>query len=148
MHGIILAAAGLERLALLKSHHTLLSPAEMLPAMNQGILAAQFVAPEVGAICYQIAHSDTQSAFLTERHCSEQLGADCRSALGIFATTTPNQISLEVAIFSPDGTQVLRAARHAPRGEEEKLADKLANDLLMQGASALLAIGTPGKTKP
>lgn len=93
LSGIVIAAAGIERLALPVQHY-LFPLGELLPAMNQGILAVQFrkIDQEVQTRLGDLILEDNAHVFFAERQCAERLRYDCRSAASIYASITAERL--------------------------------------------------------
>lgn len=140
LEGIVLAAAGIERLAVKDLDYQCFTPEQMVPAINQGILVAQLVASrtDIKEIVAKISDPATEKCFLAEREFSRTIGADCHSAVGAYARIEFGKLIMSAAVLSSDGTTVLRADGGAAVTEAARLGDKLASDLLEQGAGELL----------
>ena len=77
----ILAAAGLERLGLESRIRARLAPAEMLPAIGQGIIGIECVQgrEDVLELVHPLTHEPTQAVLTAERALAAALGASCNS---------------------------------------------------------------------
>ncbi|MCB0353162.1 MAG: hydroxymethylbilane synthase [Bdellovibrionales bacterium] len=140
LDGIILACAGLNRLA---PHGLTFEPIEttnMLPALNQGTLVVQFREgdTQIESILEPLSHSDTQASWLAERAVAKALEGDCRSAIGIFATVRENLISLSAEVLLPDGSQFLEYSLEGDVLDAENIGSVVGEELLKRGAKALL----------
>lgn len=142
----VLAAAGIERLGLVPEHMTLLSADLCLPAVNQGILAVQARGSDdaVRQILLSLVDTSTEQCFLAEREVVRILGADCKSAVGVFAEIAEARLSLRAQVFSVDGEVMIEAIAHgAVPGSDflaqcQMLGADVAKSLLVQGAEKLL----------
>jgi hydroxymethylbilane synthase len=139
--GIVLAAAGLERLGLRDVAGEVLDSAIMLPAMNQGALAAQVRTEDfrVHALIDTLVDPQTSAEFAAERAVSEVLGGDCHSAISIFAEVRGETISVESRVFSTEGTQVVTFATEGPLEQAVELGTAVGREILERGASDILS---------
>ncbi|MFN8389144.1 MAG: hydroxymethylbilane synthase [Bdellovibrionota bacterium] len=138
--GIVLAAAGVSRLGL-NVQLTKFSTAELVPAVNQGILAVQFLSSrnDVRERLERLIEPRTLHAFNAERACVAALGADCKSALGVYAESRGDSTTLTVRVLSADGSEILEETRSALNHEAVQLGADVATKLLEQGAAELLS---------
>jgi hydroxymethylbilane synthase len=138
--GIILASAGLERLNIADLKYESFSTQDMLPAINQGILAVQFRANDekVRALLESIVDSATQNTWLAERTVAEILKGDCKSAIGIYAHCANELLSLSACVMLPDGSEFVIADDTASLTEAYQLGQKIGNRLLELGAMKII----------
>ena len=134
---LLLARAGLERLGL-DVPHAVVPPEIMLPAVGQGALAVATLEdhPMRGLICELIDHEPTARAIRAERAMLNALEGGCRVPVGALATVEGSKVRLRGVVASPDGALVYRgeAEGEAP----EQIGERLARNLLEQGASVVL----------
>lgn len=108
--GIILAAAGLERLGILGDERfsfRAFEAEEFVPAACQGIIAVEAAANSAAAkIFREISHRDTYISFETEREFLRLCGGSCHTPAGIFTEVSSDNIKL---ICSADGKNILVA---------------------------------------
>lgn len=141
LHALILAHAGLRRLSLEQECSGVLSSEEMLPAVNQGILAAQFRSGEesVAESFKGLSDRNTEVAFRSERRLIERLEADCGSCVGVFAEVKEaEELAFEAMVFSADGKTKLESRSFGLVENWQTLVDEVAEDLLGRGAKSLL----------
>lgn len=105
--GLVLAAAGLERLGLLESRELsfrMLSLEDALPAAAQGIIAAQCRrdTPFAGLL-KAVSDDDTMDCFLAEREYLRLLDAGCQQAVAAYARRGGGWIDMTVAYWEEDG---------------------------------------------
>ncbi|MGH2753874.1 MAG: hydroxymethylbilane synthase [Actinomycetota bacterium] len=135
--GLLLAQAGLTRLALTPDHVEILDASEMLPAPAQGFLAIQTRAAGRG---FEAASSlndpDARRCWETERHLVRVIGADCALPVGAFARADEGALHLDAAAFAEDGSEAIHA--RAEGSSPGKVAEDAAAMLLARGAGALL----------
>ncbi|MGN0153566.1 MAG: hydroxymethylbilane synthase [Lachnospiraceae bacterium] len=98
--GVILAAAGLERLGLLEEpgfHYRYFSYEEMIPAGGQGIIAIEGREnDEVTELAGNISDRNTWMELETERYILNALNADCHEAVGVLSEITDDRIDIKV----------------------------------------------------
>ena len=67
-----------------------------------------------------------------------QLRAGCHAPVGVAETIDADTMSLEAVVLSRDGTQRLYARHSGQLAEALALGEKVADDLLRQGAAPLI----------
>src|SRR5699024_9092350 len=118
---IVLAAAGLRRLALLEAPHAFLPIDVCLPAVGQGTLAIEArVADE--ALCALLRPLEDRNARLqteAERAFLKRLKGSCRVPIAGHAGLSDDdeKLSLDGLVASIDGERTLRAASERYFGE-------------------------------
>ena len=134
---LILARAGLERLGL-EAAYTPIPWETMLPAVGQGALAVTTLKdhPLRREIRSALNHESTERATLAERAMLRTLEGGCRVPVGGQATVENGKVFLRGLVASPDGALMYKAQGE---GEEtEALGERLARELLDQGAAVIL----------
>jgi hydroxymethylbilane synthase len=137
---IILAAAGLRRLGFLDRIQSVLTSDQFLPAAAQGVLGIQ-CREDDSAVCELAAglnHSQSYTIATAERAVSRRLGANCQVPVAAFAEIQQDKLFLRGLVANRDGTIILRAERYGDLHEAEKLGFLVGDDLLSQGAAAVL----------
>jgi hydroxymethylbilane synthase len=135
--GVILAAAGINRLGITVEHRLFLSPDDFVPAAGQGALGLEVRRGEEGLVSH-LDDSDTYRAVFCERAFVERLGASCRSAVGAWARQQGGRLTITGRVLSPDGSRVIEGERSGGPDEGYEIGQALADDFLAQGAHALL----------
>jgi hydroxymethylbilane synthase len=139
---IILAAAGLKRLGLGERIRNIISSDDSLPAVGQGALGIECRADrsDLVELLAPLHHADTAACVLAERSMSRKLAGSCQVPLGGFAEVIDGaMLRMRGFVATPDGTRLLRAERTGSAAEPEALGNKVAQDLLAQGAGEILA---------
>ena len=105
--GIVLALAGIKTLKLEKNIKHIFSAEEMLPAVGQGIIAAQCRRDDTNIvkILKRINNEETKQCALAERSLLKTLSGDCDTAVGGLATIQNNELILSAQLFSDSGDQ-------------------------------------------
>ena len=134
---IVLARAGLERLGL-DAPHTVIPADTVLPAVGQGALAAATLRdhPLRGLVREALNHRPTERSVLAERAMLRALEGGCRVPVGASSAVRGNVVRLRGVVISPDGALVYRG--EAEGEEPEEVGERLARDLLEQGAAVVL----------
>jgi hydroxymethylbilane synthase len=134
---VVLARAGLERLGL-DAPHTVIPPEVMLPAVGQGTLAVAVreKSPLREPVRDILNHPPTERAAQAERSMLRTLEGGCRVPVGALAVAGDEDIRLRGIVVSPDGALVYRG--DAVGSEPDEVGERLARDLLEQGAEIVL----------
>ena len=134
---VVLARAGLERLGL-DAPHTVIPADTVLPAVGQGALAAATLHdhPLRTLVREALNHPPTERAVLAERAMLRALEGGCRVPVGVSSDVRGNVVRLRGVVISPDGALVYRG--EAEGEEPEEVGERLARDLLEQGAAVVL----------
>jgi hydroxymethylbilane synthase len=134
---VVLARAGLERLGL-DAPHTVIPSDIVLPAVGQGALAAATREdhPLRGSIRETLNHGPTERAVLAERAMLRTLEGGCRVPVGVKSAVDGSVVRLRGIVISPDGALVYRG--EAEGEEPEEVGERLARDMLGQGAAVVL----------
>lgn len=138
---IILAAAGLRRLGLASRIRAMLPIEWSLPAAGQGALGIETIEAreDVHAWLAPLICADTTACALAERAVSRVLGGSCQVPLAAYAQVSEGVLSLQALVAEPDGSRILRAQVSGSADQAEQLGDRVAQDLLSQGADEILA---------
>jgi hydroxymethylbilane synthase len=135
--GIVLAAAGIERLELMERAFTYLEPDLLLPAPGQGTLAVEARADDdrVRALLSPLDDPCTRACALAERTFVTTLESGCRLPVGALATIGIDIMTLRGAVASPDGSRVMREEIQGRQDSAERLGVELASRFLASGAA-------------
>ena len=138
---IILASAGLLRLGFERRIRAPLEPEECLPAIGQGAVGIEVRSDDsaVKKLLAPLAHEETSSRIAAERALNQALNGGCQVPIAGFALLSDGQIYLRGLVGEPDGSRILRAEITGPVDQASTLGKQLAEDLLAQGADAILA---------
>jgi hydroxymethylbilane synthase len=138
---IILAAAGLKRLGFAERIRARIAVEDSLPAIGQGAIGIECRSDDdrVHALIEPLHHQETAQRVLAERAMNAKLQGGCQVPVAGHAVHDGDTLYLRGLVGTPDGKQVLRAEGRAPAAEAEVLGERIADDLLAQGADAILA---------
>jgi hydroxymethylbilane synthase len=141
LDGLILAAAGLNRLGLSHVYHGLLSEEEMLPAVAQGALGLEVRAEDyrVRELVARLDHPPTRLAVTAERAFLARLAGGCLVPVAALGRVEGTALILEALISDLDGKRYLRDRLSGHVDQARALGTELANRLLDQGGREILA---------
>lgn len=152
LDGVVLAAAGLNRLGLIPEHLIVLPDDRFVPAPGQGALAVQVrseskrtqgrfassnssgleLNPGLFVECLRrLDHEATRRAVQAERAFLSALGAGCQTPAGALAIAEGDDLMLRGQLFSPDGGAMADGVQQGddPTALGELLATKLRAEL-------------------
>jgi hydroxymethylbilane synthase len=135
---LVLARAGLDRLGL-DVPHTVMPSQTMLPAVGQGALAVATLEehPLRETIREVLDHGPSTRAVRAERAMLNTLEGGCRVPVGALGEMVDSdRLWLRGLVASTDGALLYRG--EAVGEEPEKVGERLARDLLAQGAAVVL----------
>jgi len=141
LDGVVLSSAGLDRLGLLPPGCVRLDPEIMLPAPAQGTIALQVRAndAQTRALVAGADDRDTRITTTCERLLLHALHGGCRVPLGALAHIESETLTLRARLLSVDGKTLLASSASGPPADPEPIANRVAQELLSQGAAELLA---------
>ena len=141
LDGVILAAAGLNRLGLAHKITQHLEPGVMLPAIGQGALGLETRMDDkvVLEIISFLDHRDTAVCVKAERAFLERLEGGCHVPIAALGVLKKDRLQLTGLVADPDGRKCLRDRLEAEPEEAEELGKSLAEELLDRGADEILS---------
>jgi hydroxymethylbilane synthase len=138
---VVLAAAGLRRLGLEAKISQVLPPEISLPAVAQGVLGIETRAGDdaVIAVARAAIHDEAEARRVAaERSFLARMGGSCHTPLAAHARDDGGAIVVDALCGTPDGARVLRAQVRGAPAEAERLGEAAADELLAQGAAAIV----------
>jgi len=138
---ILLANAGLRRLGWGQDIAHPIPIEEMVPAIGQGALGIECRLDD-DATRERIAflnHPDTADAVAAERALLTRLEGGCQVPIAGHATLDGDRITLRGLVADVTGQRFVNSCEEGPRAEAEILGREVAEDLLANGAEAILA---------
>ncbi|WP_286978104.1 hydroxymethylbilane synthase [Pseudomonas sp.] len=137
---IILAAAGLIRLGFESRITASISVDDSLPAGGQGAVGIECrtADTEIHALLAPLHHAETAMRVTAERTLNKHLNGGCQVPIACYALLEGDQLWLRGLVGQPDGSQLLSAQQRMPATSAEQLGVAVAEDLLQQGAAAIL----------
>jgi hydroxymethylbilane synthase len=138
---IILAAAGLKRLGFGARVKAEIAPEESLPAVGQGALGIETLAgrPEIAALLAPLNDPITAARVRAERAMSRALQGGCQAPIGGYAIERAGGLFLRGFVSDLDGARFYRAEAEGRIDEPEALGERVAQELIAQGAALLMA---------
>ncbi len=138
--GIILAAAGVERLDWHDQITEELSYDICLPAVSQGVIGVETRTddPEIIALVQLVNDAQTASCVAAERALLKSLEGGCQIPIGAYAQLEGDTVVLQGLVGSLDGKTIIRDEISGPAAQSEQLGRQLAQRLSEQGGQAIL----------
>jgi hydroxymethylbilane synthase len=139
---IILASAGLKRLGFEARIRERLAVADSLPAGGQGAVGIELRADDehTASLLQTLHHGPTAARVTAERAMNRRLEGGCQVPIACFAEIVgADELWLRGLVGRPDGSEILRAERRGAVDQAEALGIEAAEDLIGQGAAAILA---------
>ncbi|MDI1312946.1 hydroxymethylbilane synthase [Prosthecobacter sp.] len=139
LDAVLLAAAGLQRLGLMKDEQIqiegthlcalTLDPVKFLPAAGQGAIAIECRSGDAATIAAirALNHAETESRVTAEREFLKILGAGCQTPVGAHTWIIDGQLHMAVRVFNEADLALPPVERAAQRPVQE--AAQLAADL-------------------
>jgi hydroxymethylbilane synthase len=137
---IVLAAAGLHRLAWAQEITEYLDPVVSLPAIGQGALGIEGRGEDhfVRSILDCLNDQTTGTAVTAERAFLYRLEGGCQVPIAAHATLSDGQLTLDGLVASIDGKTIIRDEIRGKCGEAHALGVQLAERLLARGGDKIL----------
>lgn len=142
LDAIVLAQAGINRLALSIDSFAVLEEALMMPAVNQGILAVQYLEEnrDVATLLSRLLDPTTEVIFDAERAFIRTIEANCNSAVSVLCKhKVGDQFILASRIYSADYSKMIEGLIELSAKEASQKGAELGKKLLDQGAKDLLS---------
>lgn len=128
---IVLAAAGLHRLAKPIPPEAYVSVHDCIPAVGQGAIALECRADDFDTIALlkSINHFETEIAVIAERAFMKTIGGGCKFPLAAHAIIKNNQVYLDCIIGDVARCEYVRLQNSAPIPDAELLGQNLGNEM-------------------
>ena len=138
---IILAEAGLLRLAMPERITQSIADTVCLPACGQGAVGIELRVndPEVEVLIQVLNDTDTAVRVGAERAMNTRLNGGCQVPIAGYAVLEGDELFLRGLVGSADGKQMLRAEARGSRQDFGQLGVNVADQLLALGAGDILA---------
>ncbi|MEM9321306.1 MAG: hydroxymethylbilane synthase, partial [Pseudomonadota bacterium] len=137
---IILARAGLERLAMDDRVRSVIDPEFSLPAVAQGAIGIECLAGSPAAeLVASLDDHATRACVEAERALSSGLGGSCSVPLGGYCVADGDGLWLRAVVGAPDGSRLLRTEARGAVADRVRIGERAANDLLGQGADEIIS---------
>lgn len=138
--GIVLAAAGLERLGMTDRITDYFSPRSFLPAAGQGALAIEIASDneKIRKFLAKLINKDLVNELTAERTLLKTLGGGCQVPVGAYARMINDELTLYGMVGSLDGQKIVRDQISGRPDYASQLARDLASNLKAAGATEIL----------
>lgn len=138
---LVVAACGLIRLGLDDRIAERLDFSVMLPEPGQGALAVETRTDDadMNDMLRVLDDATTRVCIEAERAFLRALGGGCRVPIAAYASRVGQMLELEGAVVAPDGHAQVRGQLSGSMDDPRALGDRLANQLISQGARELLS---------
>ncbi len=138
--GIVLAAAGLERLGMTDRITDYFSPRSFLPAAGQGALAIEIASDNdrIKKFLAKLINKDLENELTAERTFLKVLGGGCQVPVGAYARVIDDELRLYGLVGSLDGKKIVRDEITGRPEYASQIARDLAGKLKEAGASEIL----------
>ena len=144
LDAVVLARAGLARLGRTGEATEVLDPLQVLPAPGQGALAVECrIGDELRDVVHKALDDPRSRACVeAERSLLAELEAGCSAPVGALAEVAEGDLGDELWVravaLSPDGALSVRRSASGPLDHPVELGQKLAAEMLAEGASELI----------
>lgn len=141
--GIILAAAGLKRLGMSARIAQTIDPQVCLPAVGQGVIGIECRTGdrEINALIKPLCDPDAFLRVTTERAANAMLDGGCHAPVAVYSEILEGRqrlLRVRGRIGTLDGSRILASERTGPCLTDNDLGRQIAQDLLDQGARAII----------
>jgi hydroxymethylbilane synthase len=138
---IILAAAGLKRMALSHVISEYLEPDKVLPAVGQGALGIETRVDDVftNEMVASLAHQPTMITVSAERAFLKRLEGGCQVPIGAYATLEGGELILTGMVADLEGQRLIRKELRGEPQQAEIIGERLAELVLESGGAEILA---------
>ena len=139
--GVLLAAAGLQRLSWQDRITQYLPPEQFLPAVGQGALVIEARADDTDTarLVAPLNHMPTWWSTIAERAFLRTLGGGCRAPIGALGTVSDGVLRLEGMIASAAGSGIVRDLMAGNHTAADAIGVRLAERLLAMGGARFIA---------
>ena len=148
LDGVLLAHAGLLRLGRADEATEVIDPLQMLPAPGQGALACECRVDDDATtrLLARLDDSDTRAAVTAERSLLATLEAGCSAPVGALAEIADgdhgDELWLRAVVGDVSGSPTIRLSATGLPAEAAAVGERLAVEMLAEGADALVAAAT------
>jgi hydroxymethylbilane synthase len=138
--GMLLAKAGVTRLGWSELISEVLAPSFILPAVGQGALAIEIRSADtlLASIVEPLNHLPTAQSTTGERALLRFLEGGCQIPIGTYGRIEVGKFLLDAVVGSLDGKRIVRGSIAGKPDDSELLGETLAQELLKNGADAIL----------
>lgn len=137
---IVLAASGLERLALSERIRQCIPATISLPAVGQGAIGVEIRSDDniVNELTFPLNHLSSRQCVEAERAMNRELEGGCQVPIAAFAQIHDDQMCLQGLVGSVDGKNIMRTSVQGPPERSLELGQQAADELIKLGAHDVL----------
>ena len=141
--GVVLAAAGMERLGWKGKVSCYLEVGLCIPDAGQGALAVEAREDdhEVAELLAAVDHQITRVTVTAEREFVEATGGGCRVPVAAYATESEGTLTIRTMACLPDGSQIFRSSLEMPADDAKAAGREAAKALEAEGAGVIMYDG-------
>ena len=138
--GLVMAAAGIERLGLQEYITEYFDTEQMLPAPGQGAISVEVKKNnnEIIDLISKINDDETNLTTHYERSFMNELGGGCNSPIGAYSFISNKKKKITGSILSLDGKKVYKSSLEMDINNDSNIGKLLAYKLIESGADKLL----------
>ena len=138
--GVVVAAAGLNRLNRSDVSFDTIDPAICVPDAGQGALAVEIREGQSSLLelVSPLNHRETWAAVSAERAFVEATGGGCRVPVAAYAVPRGGDLELLTMACLPDGSRIYRSAYSGPASEPRSVGEGAAAALMATGAESIM----------
>ena len=138
--GVVLAAAGLQRLGRLNEATEILSPDLCVPDAGQGALAIETRADDkhVATMLAAVNHPETWAAVTAERAFVQTAGGGCRVPVAAYAVVEGEELRIHTMACLPDGSTIFRKSVTESANDPHFAGRAAAAALMRTGADSIM----------
>lgn len=138
---VVMARAGLDRIGLSDRITCILDPLLFVPAPAQGALAIQCRSDDaVVELLQSLDDPATRLLVEAERAVLSRLHPGCHAPVGVYANRIDDDIILSAFVAEMSARRVLRRQVRGPAARSLELANRLADELIGDGAVEILSL--------
>ena len=138
--GVVLAAAGLQRLGRLDEATEMLSPDLCVPDAGQGALAVETRDDDdlVAELLAVVNHPETWAAVTAERAFVHTAGGGCRVPVAAYAVAESGELRIRTMACLPDGSKIFRKSVTGSADDPHAAGRAAAHALMDTGADSIM----------
>ena len=138
--GVVLAAAGLQRLGRLDEATEILTPDLCVPDAGQGALAVEtrFDDDLVKEMLEVVNHPETWAAVTAERAFVQTAGGGCRVPVAAYAVVQAGELRIRTVACLPDGSRIFRKSVTESAADPHLAGRTAAHALMQTGADSIM----------
>ena len=140
LDGVVLAAAGLERLGRIGEATEILDPELCVPDAGQGALAVEILVEDEGMreMMEAVNHAPTWAAVSAERAFVDAIGGGCRVPVAAYAVPRDKYLDITTMACLPDGSRIYRSRIEASISDVIAAGREAARSLMEKGADSIV----------